>query len=141
VPRDAEDVGEEALDQPVAADDALGVRDALVGEADRLVARARDVAVALEAADHLVHRRRRELHGARYVGAGHREARLLQPEERLEILLLGDGHIRHVRGPAYSPVWGARRRGGRSSSSRPRAPRRSAASSTKARVAGDRWAP
>ena len=93
VPRDPEHVGEEALDQAVAADDALGVLGARVGERDRLVARARDVAVALEAADHLVHRRGRELHRARDVGAGHRQTRLLQPEERLEVLLLGDGGV------------------------------------------------
>ena len=73
---------------------ALGVLGARVGEGDRLVARARDVAVALEAADHLVHRRRRELHRPRDVRAGHRQAGLLQPEERLEVLLLGDGGVR-----------------------------------------------
>ena len=37
VPGDAEDVGEEALDQPVAADDRLGVVAPLVGERQRLV--------------------------------------------------------------------------------------------------------
>ncbi len=75
VPGNAEHVGQEALDQAVAADDALGVRGAAVGEGDRAVAAARDVAVALEAADHLVHGRRGELHRARDVGAGHRQAR------------------------------------------------------------------
>ena len=75
VPRDPEDVGEEALDQPVAAHDALGVLAARVGEVDRLVGGAGDVAVALEPADHLVHGRRGELHGARDVGARHRRAR------------------------------------------------------------------
>ena len=61
--------------------------------------RARDVAVALEAADHLVHGRRRELHRAGDVGAGHRQPRLLQPEQRLQVLLLGDGRVlgRHLR--------------------------------------------
>src|SRR4051812_19693339 len=54
VPRDPEDVSEKALDEAVAAHDALGVLGARVGEGDRLVARARDVAVALEATDHLV---------------------------------------------------------------------------------------
>ena len=88
-----EDVGEEALDQAVAADDALGVLGARVGEGDRLVARARDVAVALEAADHLVDRRRRELHRPGDVGARHRQTGLLQPEEGLEVLLLGDGGV------------------------------------------------
>ena len=38
VPGDAEHVGEEALDQAVAAHDALGVLGARVGEGDRLVA-------------------------------------------------------------------------------------------------------
>ena len=93
VPGDAEHVGEEALDQPVAAHDALGVLGAGVGEGDRLVARARDVAVALQAADHLVHRRRRELHRPRDVGPRHRQTGLLQPEESLEVLLLGDGGL------------------------------------------------
>ena len=87
----------------VAADDALGVLEARLGEADRLARRALDVAVALEAHDHLVHRRGRELHRARDVRAGHRQARLLQPEERLEVLLLGDGGVLggHLE-PAYS---------------------------------------
>ena len=74
---------------------ALGVLAAGVGERDRLVAGARDVAVALEPADHLVDGRRRELHRARDVGAGHRQAGLVEPEQRLEVLLLGDGHIGH----------------------------------------------
>src|SRR3712207_7410799 len=51
--RDAEHVGEEPLDEPVAADDALGVLAAGLGEADRLVGGALDVPVALEPADHL----------------------------------------------------------------------------------------
>ena len=58
-----------------------------------LSAGARDVAVALQAADHLVDRRRGELHRARDVGAGHREPGLVEPEERLEVLLLGDGRV------------------------------------------------
>ena len=58
VPGHAQDVGEEALDQAVAAHDALGVLGAAVGERDRAVGAAGDVAVALEAADHLVDGRR-----------------------------------------------------------------------------------
>ena len=45
VPGDPQDVGEEALDQPVALDDRLGVLEAVVGEAERLVVGAGDVAV------------------------------------------------------------------------------------------------
>ena len=89
VPWDPEDVGEEALDEAVAADDPLGVLLAGAGEGDRLVAGALDVAVLLEAADHLVDGRRGELHGARDVRAGHREAGLVEPVQRLEVLLLG----------------------------------------------------
>src|SRR4051812_11365317 len=59
VPRDAEDVGEEALDQPVAADDGLRVLAPRLGEDERLVGRAGDVAVAVEAPDHLMDGRRR----------------------------------------------------------------------------------
>jgi hypothetical protein len=59
IPRDAEHVGQEALDQAVAANDLLGLAFAGLGEADHLVWTARDVVVALEAADHLMHRRRR----------------------------------------------------------------------------------
>ena len=47
-----------------------GVLAARVGEGQRLVGGARHVAVALEAADHLVHGGRRHLHGPRDVGAG-----------------------------------------------------------------------
>src|SRR5204863_1258376 len=73
------------------------------GEGDRAVLVAGDVAVALQAAHHLVHRGRRELHRAGDVGAGHRQARLLQPEQALQILLLGDrrgvlSHVRDARG-------------------------------------------
>ena len=93
VPRDPEDVGEEALDQPVAADDALGVLAPVVGEGERLVGGPGDVAVALEPADHLVDRRRGQLHGARHVGARHRQTGLLEPEDGLEVLLLGDGRV------------------------------------------------
>ena len=93
VPRDPEHVGEEALDQPVAADDALGVLAPVLGEGEHLVGAARDVAVALEPADHLVHGRRRELHRARDVRPRHRQAGLLEPEDGLEVLLLGDGGV------------------------------------------------
>ena len=41
-----------------------------------------------------MHGRRRELHRARDVGAGHRQPRLLQPEQALQVLLLGDGRRR-----------------------------------------------
>ncbi len=64
VPRDADHVGEEALDHPVAADEPLGVLAALGRERDRPLGVAGDVAVALEPAEHLVHGRRGELHRA-----------------------------------------------------------------------------
>ena len=78
-----------------------------VGEGDRPVGAAGDVAVAFEAADHLVHRRGRELHRPGDVGAGHRQAGLLQPEEALQVLLLGDrggigAHALDARGPLTS---------------------------------------
>ena len=58
VPRDAEDVGEEALDQAVAPDDRLGVsRPSSVKKI--VLSGARDVAVLLQAPDHLVDRRAR----------------------------------------------------------------------------------
>src|SRR5919108_1953160 len=88
---DTERVGEEALDQPVAADDALCVLAALLRELERLVRTAGDVAIALEAPDHLVHRRSGQLHRARHVRTRHREARLLQPDDDLQVLLFGDG--------------------------------------------------
>ena len=89
VPRDADDVGQEPLDQPVAADDRLRLLEPVVGEPQRLVLRARDVAVLLEAADHLVHGRRREPHRAGDVRARDRQLRLHQPVDDLEVLLLG----------------------------------------------------
>ena len=75
-----------------------GVLAARLGERERLVVVAGYVAVALEPADHLVHGRRRDLHGAGDVGAGDREAGLLEPEDDLEVLLLGDGGlvVRHA---------------------------------------------
>ena len=76
----------------------------LGGEADRLVAAAGDVAVALEPADHLVDRRRGELHRARDVRAGHRELGLLQPEQRLQVLLLGDGGLVGCHGVTMVPA-------------------------------------
>ena len=73
----------------------LGVLEPGGGERDRLVGGAGDVAVALEPPDHLVHGRRRELHRARHVGAGHGQPGLLQPEDRLQVLLFGNGRVRH----------------------------------------------
>ena len=93
VPGDAEDVGEEALDHAVATDDLLGLGPAVVGERRILSSLAGHVAVALEAADHLVDRRRGELHRAGDVGAGHRQTGLHQPEDGLQVLLLGDGRL------------------------------------------------
>ena len=93
VPGDPEDVGEEALDHPVAADDVAGVLASGLGEGKRFVRVALDVAVVDQPADHLVHGRRRELHRAGDVGAGHRQPGLLEPEHDLEILLLGDGRV------------------------------------------------
>ncbi len=93
VPRDPEDVGEEALDQAMAADDRLRVVATVVGEAKRLVVGAADVAVALEPADHLVDGRRRELHRPGDVGPGDRQPGLLEPEHDLEVLLLSDCRV------------------------------------------------
>jgi hypothetical protein len=78
----------------MAADDPLGVLTAGLGEGDRLVVRAGDVAVALEPADHLVHGRGRQLHRPGQVRPGHAQAGLVQPQQRLEVLLLGDGGVR-----------------------------------------------
>ena len=106
VPRDPEHVGEEALDHPVAAHDVLGVLAAGVGEGQRAVGPARDVAVALEPPDHLVDGRRGQLHGPGDVGAGHRQPRLVEPEDGLEVLLLGDGGLGlggHVLDPSPAP--------------------------------------
>jgi hypothetical protein len=98
IPGDPQHVGQEALDHAVAADDPLGVLGAGRGEGDRSFFVAGDVAVALQAAHHLVHRGRGELHCAGDVGSGHRQARLLQPEQALQVLLLGDrrGVLSHV---------------------------------------------
>jgi hypothetical protein len=93
VPGDSQHIGEEALDQPVTADDRLGVRSAVVREHERFVGVALDVAVPLEAPDHLVHGRRRELHRAGDVRARDRQPGLLEPEHDLEILLLGDRRV------------------------------------------------
>ena len=102
IPGNVEHVGEEALDQPVAADDAGRVLLARVGELERLVGRAGHVAVGLEPADHLVDRRRRHLHRSGDVGSGDRQAGLLEPVDDLEVLLLGDGglFLGHARDPS-----------------------------------------
>jgi hypothetical protein len=99
VPGDAEDVGEEALDHPVPAHDRGGVAVALLGELERLVGGLAHVPVGLQPADHLVDGRCGELHGAGDVGARDRQARLLEPEDRLEVLLFGDRRLlaRHAR--------------------------------------------
>ena len=108
IPRNADDIGEEPLDHPVAADDRLGVLAPGGGEVDRPPGVTNDVPVALEPSEHLVHGRRRQLHRPRQVGAGHRQARLEQPEQRLEVLLFGycrmlAGHVVIVAiGPARS---------------------------------------
>ena len=90
VPGDPEDVGEEALDHPVALDDVGRVLAAGLGEFERFVGFALDVAVADQAADHLVDGGGRELHRAGDVGPGHRQSGLVDPEHDLEVLLLGD---------------------------------------------------
>ena len=91
VPGDVQHVGEEALDHPVAADDVGGALAAVLGEGQRFVLVALDVAVLDQAADHFVDGRRRQLHRAGDVGTGHRQARLVDPEHRLEVLLLRHG--------------------------------------------------
>ena len=91
VPGDVQHVGEEALDHPVAADDVGGALAAVLGEGERFVLVALDVAVLDQPADHFVDGRRRQLHRAGDVGTGHRQARLVDPEHRLEVLLLRHG--------------------------------------------------
>ena len=98
-------------------------------KASAAVGPARDVAVALEPADHLVDGRGGQLHGAGDVGAGHRQPRLVQPEDGLEVLLLGDGGVLCGHGPILIRVGSAAS-----------ASMRFAASSMNARVAGERWA-
>ena len=113
VPRDPHHIGQEALDHPVAADDLLGVPAPRLGELDHALGVALDVPVALEAAEHLVDGRRGKLHGPGQVGAGHRQAGLEQPEQHLEVLLLGDGSVGRGHGtdrigrasPAEPDVW------------------------------------
>ena len=68
---------------------------AALGERDRLVLGALDVTVSLEPADHLVHSRWRKLHCAGDVGACHRQPRLTQPKDRLQVLLF------RFAGPSY----------------------------------------
>ena len=77
---------------------------ALLGERDGLVAGARDVAVALEAPDHLVDGRSGQLTSAGDVRPGHRQSGLEEPEEGLEVLLFGEGGLgtRHDF-PIYCP--------------------------------------
>ena len=66
-------------------------------ERDRPLDVPRDVAVALEPAEHLVHGGGGELHRAAQVGAGHREAGLEQPEQALQVLLFGGRSlVRHL---------------------------------------------
>ena len=91
VPGHAHHIGEEALDHPVAGDQALRVLAAVDGERDRALAVALDVAVALQAPQHLVHGGGRQLHGPGQVGARHGQPGLEQPEQALQIFLLGDG--------------------------------------------------
>jgi hypothetical protein len=111
VPGDVEDVGEEALDHPVAADDVAGVLAARLGEGERFVLFPLDVAVVDQPADHLVHGRRRELHRAGDVGARHRQPGLLQPEHDLQVLLLRDGRILRRQKLSFRPgVPSARKR-------------------------------
>ena len=55
-PRQAEDVGEQALGQPVAADDLLGQAPAVVGEVDGAAVEV-DEALAVHPLDHLGHGR------------------------------------------------------------------------------------
>jgi hypothetical protein len=99
VPGHADHIRQEALDQPVAGDDQLRVGAAGVSEVDRAVAVAGYVAVALEPAEHLRDRRGREPHRAAEVGGGHRQAGLVQPAERLQVLLLACGGVR--AGPVH----------------------------------------
>jgi hypothetical protein len=96
VPRDAEDVGQEALHQAVAAHQRGRVLAPVVGEVDGLVRVTRDVPVALEPPDHLVHRRGGQMHRPGEVGAGHRQPSLLEPVDPLQVFLFGDSRfVRH----------------------------------------------
>ena len=89
VPRDAEDLHEEGLDQAVAGDDAARRGLAHVGEAQALALVAHDEAVVDEAPHHLERRRLRDAHRAGQVGLRGVDARLVHPEELLEVLLDG----------------------------------------------------
>jgi hypothetical protein len=98
VPRDADHVGQEPLDQPVATDDRLGLLMPAVGEQKRPVVVARDIAVLLETAQHLVHRRGREPHRAGDVRPRDGQLRLHQPVDDLEVFLLGGRGMRVFHG-------------------------------------------
>ena len=93
IPGNADDIGQEPFDHPMAADDPLGVLPAGDREVDRPAGVADDVAVALEPPDHLMDRRGRQLHRASQVRAGQRQSGLEQPVQRLEVLLLGFGRV------------------------------------------------
>ena len=103
VPRDTEDVGQEALYQAMTADDGLRFAPATLREGERLVVRALDVAVPLQPADHLVDRRRGELHRAGDIRPVDLQAGLLEPEHRLQVLLLRDRGLQ----PSVDPTWRA----------------------------------
>ena len=89
VPRDAEDLHEERLDQAVARDDAAAERLALLGEREALALVAHDQAVVDEAPHHLERGRLRDAHRTREVGLRGVDAGLVHPEELLEVLLDG----------------------------------------------------
>ena len=87
VPGDAEDLHEEGLDQAVARDDAAGRLLAHRRERQALALVAHDEAVVDEAPHHLERRGLRDADRAGEVGLRRVDARLVHPEELLEVLL------------------------------------------------------
>ena len=85
-PGHAEDVGEEALGQAVAAHDALGELRAFVGELDRVVVD-RDEVGLLHAADHLGDGRTGDVEPIGDAGLDDVDVVLPQLEDRLAVLL------------------------------------------------------
>jgi hypothetical protein len=103
VPRDLEHGGQEGLDQPMARDDLLRDLAPVRREVQALALVPLHEPVVDEAPDHLRDARLRDVHAAREVRLGRLDPRLLEPEELLEVVLLGFGQrhaasIERVRG-------------------------------------------
>jgi hypothetical protein len=104
VPGNADHIGEETFDHAVATDHTLGVLAPRLSEVDRASGIANDVAVALEPPDHLVDSRRRQMHRPGDVRRGHRQPCLEQPEQPLEVLLLGRSGVFGLHGGIVAGV-------------------------------------